>query len=157
MQKLLIVIFFVFIVSKSFAQKLFNPDDVINNHQTEELIKKIIKIKDPNYKIEKQNFNGKWVYDITKKGNNQYVYSTMENSFSVDQFTHWANVDYRTVINFYKNCGYIMYKSKEIGAGNGCTRFKNKKGTIFVNIDKLTNNKCFIVISGIELDCESDV
>jgi hypothetical protein len=81
----------------------------------------------------------------------------MENSFSVDQFFHWANVDFKTVINFYKSCGYEMYRSKEIGAGNGCTRFKNKKGTIFVNIDKLSNNKCFIVVSGIELDCESDV
>jgi hypothetical protein len=155
MQKIVLFIFLILFVSKSFSQNLFNPNDIINNPKTEQLLKEIIKNNDPKYKIKKENSNGNWYYSIRKKGKDPYEYTTNDNSFSVNQFHHWTSLDFSKVIQFYKKSEYILYVDKEIGTG--CTRFKNKAGTIFVHIYKLPKNKCSITISGIDLDCNCDL
>ncbi|WP_374440275.1 hypothetical protein [Epilithonimonas sp.] len=154
--KILLFIFGVF-VQLFYSQTLFNPNDIIKNSKTEQLIKSIIKTKDKKYKVEKIALGkGQCFYDIQKNGVEKYSYITHENSYSVGQFTHWANTDVKSAIKFYKNCGFSLYKSSI--NGNNCARMKNNSGTIFITIEKLSTKKSYIVISdGIELSDESDV
>lgn len=139
-------------------QKLFIPDSVINNPNLNRYIKKVIETKERKFKIDKiVRYDGSYVYSITKKGKGTmpiYAYGTKENSYVVNDFTHWANVDVKTVTEFYKNCGFEEYKNTE--DGNKTIRLVNEDKSIFIQIQKLTNSKSFIVISTTELSDEDD-
>lgn len=139
-------------------QKLFIPDSVNNNSNLNRYIKKVIETKDKKFKIDKLvRYDGSYSYSISKMGKGTipiYSYGTKENSYVVDEFTHWANVDVKTATEFYKSCGFEEYKNTE--DGNKTIRLVNENKSIFIQIQKLTNSKSFIVISTTALSDEDD-
>jgi|LakMenEpi03Aug12_release.lakeMendotaPanAssembly.Ray.scaffolds.fasta_scaffold221322_1 hypothetical protein len=156
--KYFVTIIVLLLCLKVQCQNLFHQDSVLNNSRTTTKIKKAILLKDRTYEIEKIVFaNNEWAYSLTSKGQSKFAYSTKNNSYSVDQFTHWANVSDKTATQFYLNCGLTKYKTTDDFNGNNCIRLKNKSGTIFVQITKISSTKCMISISDIELSDETDV
>ncbi len=152
MKNMLILILLLLIPFLAVAQKLFDPL-IVFSKETEARLQKIVKSKDVNFKISK--YDGE--YSIMKKGkSNVYAYGTEKNSFKVTEFTHWAEVDKKTAIKFYKDLGLIQYKDADYSIET--VRFKNKEGTIYVMfcIDSKLKT-IMITISRIQFVDECDV
>lgn len=140
------------------VQKLFIPDSVMNNPNLNRFIKKVIETKDRKFKIDKiVRYDRSYSYSISKMGKGTipiYSYGTKDNSYVVDDFTHWANVDVKTATEFYENCGFEEYKNNE--DGNKTIRLVNEDKSIFILIQKIATSKSYISFSNVEMSDETD-